>query len=116
MLGLSTKELEIELGDREELERQIIMEMRSADRQLTVGALMASFHYIMAHPDQPYAQKMLDEILNLLCYCKRPGLVSAAWTLHNLFYAKCPILYSENLRKVDDCLLFLADVLYKSTE
>ena len=115
-LGLSTKELEIELGDREELATQILMEMRSAERQLTVGALMASFHYIMAHPDQVSAQKMLDEILNLLCYCKRPGVISAAWTLHNLFYAKCSILYGENLRKVDDCLLFLADVLYKNAK
>ena len=90
--------------------------MRSSDRQLTVGALIAAFHYIVAHSDQVYAQKMLDEILNLLCYCKMPGLISAAWTLHNLFYVKCPILDEENLRKVDDCLLLLADVLYKNTE
>lgn len=115
-LDLSTKELEVELGDSEELARQIILEMRSSDRQLTVGALIAAFHYIVAHSDQVYAQKMLDEILNLLCYCKMPGLISAAWTLHNLFYVKCPILDEENLRKVDDCLLLLADVLYKNTE
>lgn len=115
-LDLSTKELEVELGDSEDLVRQIILEMRSSDRQLTVGALIAAFHYIVAHPDQVYAQKMLDEILNLLCYCKMPGLISAAWTLHNLFYVKCPILHEENLRKVDDCLLLLADVLYKNTE
>ena len=97
-LDLSTKELEVELGDSEELARQIILEMRSSDRQLTVGALIAAFHYIVAHSDQVYAQKMLDEILNLLCYCKMPGLISAAWTLHNLFYVKCPILDEENLR------------------
>ena len=115
-LDLSTKELEVELGDSEELARQIILEMRSSDRQLTVGALIAAFHYIVAHPDQVYAQKMLDEILNLLCYCKMSGLISAAWTLHNLFYVKCPILHEKNLRKVDDCLLLLADVLYKNTE
>lgn len=60
--------------------------------------------------------QMLDEILNLLCYCKMPGLISAAWTLHNLFYVKCSILDEENLRKVDDCLLLLVDVLYKNTE
>lgn len=88
-LELSTKELEVELGDSEELAKQMIVEMRSADRQLTVGALMAAFHYMMVHPEQAYVQKLLDEILNLLSYGKIPGMISAAWVLHNLFYAGC---------------------------
>lgn len=115
-LELSTKELEVELGDSEKLAKQMIVEMRSADRQLTIGALMAAFHYMMAHPEQAYAQKLLDEILNLLSYGKMPGLISAAWVLHNLFYAGCPILHGENLERVDECLLLLADMLHKNTE
>ena len=77
---------------------QILAEMQSADKNLTVSAMTEVYHCILAHPDSACAQKLLDEMLNILRYCKRSGVIAAAWNVHNLLYAKCEIMQEENLK------------------
>lgn len=114
--AISTRELEIEFSSSELVANQILAEMQSADKNLTVGAMTAAYHCILAHPDSAYAQKLLDEMLNILCYCKRPGVIAAAWNVHNLLYAKCEIMQGENLKQVDTCLVLLAEMLQTDSD
>lgn len=114
--AISTRELEIQFPNSEWVANQILAEMRSANKNLTVGAMTAAYHCILAHPDSAYAQKLLDEMLNILRYCKHPGVIAAAWNVHNLLYAKCEIMQEENLKQVDTCLVLLAEMLQTDSD
>lgn len=104
--------MEIEFSSSELVANQILAEMQSADKNLTIGAMTE----VLAHPDSAYAQKLLDEMLNILRYCKHPGVIAAAWNVHNLLYAKCEIMQEENLKQVDTCLVLLAEMLQTDSD
>lgn len=108
--GISTKEAELVLGIKSDILMEIQAELCSADSGLTVGALKAAFLYITNHPDTTEAQGLLDDIFALLRYRKRPGLLSAVWTLHNLVYRECPIMQGKNAFILDGYLLELAGI------
>lgn len=106
--GISTKELEIQVSEDGLLLQQIKNEMCSVDDKLAVGALSAAYSYIRKHAKKQGSQELFDEMIKILRYHKQPGLISAVWLFHNLAYIQNPILDSENLTKLDECLQELA--------
>lgn len=110
-LGISTKELEVQITNDSALVDRIIEEMRSPDSGLTAGALSAAYVYMEKHPLHPEARRLFDELLAILRYRKNPGLVSAVWVLHNLAYMKSAVLCSENMEAVDKELERLAEAI-----
>ena len=109
---ISTKPLEILLEDGEKLQDRLVQDMRSANNELVAGALFAAFQHMQAHPDETSSQMLLDEVLNIFRYRKNPGVLSAAWTVHNLLYAKNSLMQGRNLETVDECLKMHAVALY----
>lgn len=106
--GISTRKLEVQVSESDLLIEKVKEEMQSADEELAVGAVSAAYQYIRNHPAEQSSQDLLNEILQILCYRKTPGLVSAIWVIHNLAYEKNSILNNENLELIDKYLKELA--------
>lgn len=111
---ISTKELEVQVTEDDELTERICDQMLSSDDGQSVDAIVGAYHFIVAHPQEKSSQKLLNEMMRILRYRKMPGLVSAVYIFHNLLYGKCKIMQKKNLSSLDACLLILADSLQVS--
>lgn len=110
--NISTRVIEIEISKEDDLILKIINDMRSMDNSITVGAYIAACEYIKAHPDDiRNAQALLDELFNVIRYCKMPGLSSALFTIQNLLYIKSSIMSEDNLELLDNILFYLPEHL-----
>lgn len=106
---ISTKELEVQVTEDGELTNRICNQMLSSDDRESVDAIVGAYQYIKSHPQEKQSQKLLDELMKIMCYRKSPGLVSAVNIMHNLLYCNCQIMQKKNLKTLDKSLVILAD-------
>lgn len=115
-LGISTKEIEIQISKDSFLILQIILDMRSMDDSVAIGAIKAAYEYIKSHPDySEESQALLDELFNIIRYCKTPGLLSALYIIHNLVYINSPIMNEVNIETLDNILFCLYEHLQNNS-